>query len=130
MINFTPTDEQIELCDQICKWFRDYESGHRIRNHPQWYSYSGGAGVGKTTVLELIIDKLKLSEDQFITIAFTGKAALNLQQKGLPSCTVHSLIYHTVLEKVPYIDEDGETQHKMAFHFILKESLPDNLSLM
>lgn len=130
MINFTPTDEQVELCDQICKWFRDYESGHRIRNHPQWYSYSGGAGVGKTTVLELIIDKLKLSEDQFITIAFTGKAALNLQQKGLPSCTVHSLIYHTVLEKVPYIDEDGETQHKMVFHFILKESLPDNLRLI
>ena len=83
-----------------------------------------------TTVVESVIDKLKLAEDQYITAVYTGKGALNLQQKGLPSCTVHSLIYHTILEKVPYINEDGETQHKMAFHFILKESLPDNLRLI
>ena len=76
MINFTPTDEQIELCDQICKWFRDYESGHRIRNHPQWYSYSGPAGSGKSSVLDLIIDKLKLAEDQYITAVYTGKGAI------------------------------------------------------
>lgn len=46
MVNFEPTDEQLELCDQICKWFRDYESGHRIRSHSQWYSYSGPSGSG------------------------------------------------------------------------------------
>ena len=46
MKDFHPTDEQLELCDQVCKWFHDYESGHRIRSHPQWYSYSGAAGVG------------------------------------------------------------------------------------
>lgn len=131
MINFTPTDEQTELCDQLCKWFKDYESGHRIRNHPQWFSYSGGAGTGKTSIVEMIIDKLKLDDDQYITCAYTGRAALNLQQKGLPSSTVHSLIYHTLLEKVPYIDEDsGETKYKMEFHFILKELLPENLRLI
>lgn len=131
MINFTPTDEQLELCDQICNWLHDYESGHRIRNHPQWFSYSGPSGSGKSSILDLVIDKLKLDEDQYITCSYTGKAALNLQQKGLPSCTVHSLIYHTILEKVPYIDEDsGETKYKMDFRFILKNSLPENLRLI
>ena len=133
MINFIPTDEQVELSEQICKWFHDYESGHRIRNHPQWYSYSGGAGTGKTTVLEMIIKKLGLEDDQYATCAYTGRAALNLQQKGLPASTVHSLIYHTVLEKVTSTDDEidaGEPVYKMKFHFILKDSLPENLRLI
>lgn len=131
MINFIPTDEQLELCDQICKWLQDYESGHRIRNHPQWFSYSGPSGSGKSSILDLVIDKLKLDDDQYITCAYTGKAALNLQQKGLPSCTVHSLIYHTIIEKIPYIDEaSGKTKYKMDFRFILKQSLPENLRLI
>lgn len=133
MINFIPTDEQEELCNQICKWFRDYESGHRIRSHPQWYSYSGAAGTGKTSVLELIVDKLKLEDDQYRCVAYTGKAALNLQQKGLPSSTIHSLIYHTILEKVTSTDDEidnGEPPIKMKFHFVLKESLPENLRLI
>lgn len=84
-----------------------------------------------TTIVKEVIDKLRLDDDQYITCAYTGRAALNLQQKGLPSCTVHSLIYHTLLEKVPYVDEDsGETKYKMGFHFILKESLPENLRLI
>ena len=95
MVNFEPNEQQEELINQICKWFHDYESGHRIRNHPQWYSYSGAAGVGKSAVIQFIINRLNLSDDQYITCAYTGKAALNLQQKNLPSCTVHSLIYHT-----------------------------------
>ena len=45
MVNFEPNEQQEELINQICKWFHDYESGHRIRNHPQWYSYSGASGI-------------------------------------------------------------------------------------
>lgn len=133
MRDFQPTDEQLELCDQVCKWFHDYENGHHIRNHPQWFSYSGAAGVGKTTVLELILEALKLEEDQYTTCAYTGKAALNLQQKGLPACTVHSLIYHTVIEKITSTDDEidqGEPPVKMKFHFILKDSLPENYRLI
>lgn len=133
MPSFEPTDQQEELITQICKWFHDYESGHRIRNHPQWFSYSGSAGVGKTAVLEFVIEKLKLDDNQYIASAYTGKAALNLQQHGLPACTVHSLIYHTIMEKVASTDEEiesGEPQFKMKFHFILKDQLPSNLRLI
>ena len=96
MIDFQPTDEQLELCDQVCKWFREYEMGSRIRNHPQWYSYTGAAGSGKTSVMNLIIDKLGLTDSEYTTCAYTGRAALNLQQKGLPSSTIQALIYHTI----------------------------------
>lgn len=86
-----------------------------------------------TTVLSSIIDKLGLDDDQYMTCAYTGKAALNLQQKGLPSSTVHSLIYHTVLEKIKSSDEEidaGDPPVKMRFHFILKDALPSNLRLI
>lgn len=86
-----------------------------------------------TTVVNSVIDALKLSDDQFITTAYTGKAALNLQQHGLPACTVHSLIYHTILQKELSTDDEitnGEPEYKMRFHFILKESLPSNYRLI
>ena len=93
------TDEQEHLIDELSKWFHDYESGHRYRDHAQWYSYSGQAGSGKTAIISFLVDRLNLQEDEYITCAYTGKASLNLQQKDLRSCTIHSLIYHTILEK-------------------------------
>lgn len=86
-----------------------------------------------TTVLNLVIEKLGLDESEYITAAYCGKAALNLQQHNLPSCTVHSLIYHTILEKVKSTDEEienGEPPVKMKFHFVLKDVLPANLRLI
>ena len=127
------TDEQEHLIDELSKWFHDYESGHRYRNHAQWYSYSGRAGTGKSTIITSLIDKLNLQEDEYITCAYTGKASLNLQQKNLRSCTIHSLIYHTIIEKEESTDEEIESglpPFKMKFHFILKDKLPDELRLI
>ena len=127
------TDEQDHLIEELSKWFHDYESGHRIRSHSQWYSYSGPAGSGKTFVITELINKLNLSEDEYITCAYTGRAALNLQQKDIRSCTIHSLIYHTILEKIESTEEEidaGAPPYKMKFHFVLKEKLPDELRLI
>ena len=85
MSNIILTDEQDHLIEELTKWFHDYESGHRIRNHSQWYSYSGQAGTGKSTIITMLIDKLNLQPDEYITCAYTGRAALNLQQKNLRS---------------------------------------------
>lgn len=133
MSDIVLTEEQDELVNLLCRWFHDYENGRRIRAHPQWFSYSGRAGTGKTTLLKPFIDKLGLSEDQYITCAYTGKAALNLQQKGLPASTVHSLIYHTILERITATDDEieaGEPSVKVRFKFILKDQLPTNLRLI
>ena len=106
MSNIILTDEQDHLIEELTKWFHDYENGRRIRNHSQWYSYSGPAGSGKTFVIIELINKLNLSEDEYITCAYTGRAALNLQQKDIRSCTIHSLIYHTILEKVESTNDE------------------------
>ena len=133
MTDFTMTSEQEELIENLANWFHQYESGKRISNHPQWYSYSGPAGSGKSTVITALIDKLHLDMSEYMCAVYTGKGALNLQQKGLPSCTIHSLIYHTILEKHESTEEEienGAPKYKMKFHFILKEKLPSDLRLI
>ena len=94
------TDEQEHLIDELSKWFHDYESGHRYRDHAQWYSYSGQAGSGKTAIISFLVDRLNLQEDEYITCAYTGKASLNLQQKDLRSCTILLFIIQFLKKKL------------------------------
>lgn len=54
------------------------------------------AGSGKSTLVKFIIAALGLSEDEVSYIAFTGKAAKVLQQKGCPNAmTAHKLLYYS-----------------------------------
>ena len=55
---------------------------------------SGYAGAGKSTLIRYIIDALHLHDDQVAYIAYTGKAANVLRQKGCPNATTaHKLLY-------------------------------------
>lgn len=122
---------QDELRKEIKQWFYDWENGRRIRNHPQWYAYSGAAGTGKTTVIKEAINELGLSDEEFICCAYVGKAVLQLQRHDLPASTIHSLIYNTVLTKVPIVDGDlDDPPFKVVFQFILKEALSSALRLI
>ncbi len=56
----------------------------------------GYAGTGKSTLLSIALPKLKNADGSDVIVgycAYTGKAANVLNQKGLPSQTIHSLIY-------------------------------------
>lgn len=125
-------DGQAQLIDKMITWFNDWESGHRIANHPQWFAYSGAAGTGKTFSVKEFINRLGLAPDEYICCAYVGKAVLNLQKHDLPACTIHSLIYNTIVEKV--IDDDdggyGPIKYKLRMIFALKEHLPENLRLI
>lgn len=122
-------DGQAQLINELTEWFHSWENGNRIRNHPQWYAYSGAAGTGKTFAVKAFIDSLGLQEDEYMCCAYVGKAVLNLQKHDLPACTIHSLIYHTVIEKIPADDPDG-MKYKLAMRFILKDHLDPNLRLI
>ncbi|MCK9458449.1 MAG: AAA family ATPase [Proteobacteria bacterium] len=63
----------------------------------------GYAGTGKTTLISQLVKTLP----HFAVCAFTGKAASVLRQKGVPASTIHSLIYH------PMVDDEG---HLMRDH--------------
>lgn len=79
---------------------RKQEEGLRIaveryRRGEPYTVISGYAGSGKSTLIQFIIAALNLSPDRVAYVAFTGKAANVLRQKGCPNATTaHKLLYY------------------------------------
>ena len=56
---------------------------------------SGYAGSGKSTLVKFIISALNIPDEQVAYVAYTGKAANVLKNKGCPNATTaHKLLYH------------------------------------
>ena len=78
----------------------------RYKENAQYTVIAGYAGTGKTTLVHFIIQELGLNENQVVFVAYTGKAALVLKQKGNKNAmTAHKLLYHS--EELP----DGTYRH-------------------
>lgn len=125
MSNIVLTPGQEVLRHEIKEW---YLAG-KTRSKP-WYSYSGAAGTGKTTVIRAIVDDLNLKPGEYVCAAYTGKAALQLLRNDLPGRTIHSLIYNvwTEYKKVP--DDYGNFKTVLKLMISLKESLDPALKLI
>ena len=67
--------------DQI---YASYQAEDWYYNKPsqQIFEITGGPGTGKTTCVRYIIDKLGLKLEEVLFVAYTGKAALILKEKG------------------------------------------------
>jgi exodeoxyribonuclease-5 len=66
----------------------------RFKAGEPWTCISGYAGSGKSTLVKFIISALKIPEDEVCYVAYTGKAATVLRQKGCPNAmTAHKLLY-------------------------------------
>ena len=118
------TSEQTRLVEELKHWYR-----HSSR---QWYSYTGPAGTGKTTVVRKAIEELGI--ERYVTCAFVGKAVTVLARQGLPASTIHSLIYNVVWvpvvddKGIPVLNQDGNP--KMRVEFSLKPSIKDDPQLI
>ena len=56
---------------------------------------AGYAGAGKSTLVKFIISALNIPEEEVAYVAYTGKAANVLKNKGCPNATTaHKLLYH------------------------------------
>ena len=67
----------------------------RYRNNEPYTVIGGYAGTGKSTLIKFIIAALDIHPDDVCYIAYTGKAATVLQQKGCPNATTaHQLLYY------------------------------------
>lgn len=88
-------------------------------------------GTGKTTLVQYIIDALRVPEDKVVYIAYTGKASLVLKKKGCQNAiTAHRLLYHA--EEQPdgsYIFIPRRTLEKKYKLIVLDEAsmLPDEM---
>ena len=66
----------------------------RFKAGEPWTCISGYAGSGKSTLVKFIISALNIPEDEVCYVAYTGKAATVLQQKGCANAmTAHKLLY-------------------------------------
>ena len=67
----------------------------RWRQGEKYTVISGYAGTGKSTLIKFIIAAMNLQPEEVRYIAYTGKAANVLKNKGCPGAmTAHKLIYH------------------------------------
>ena len=69
----------------------------RFKERQPWTCIAGYAGTGKSTLIKFIIAALGVNEEDVAYVAYTGKAANVLKQKGcLNAITAHKLLYHAV----------------------------------
>ena len=101
------------------KWWLD--------GNEQIFKIAGYAGTGKTYLSSVIAEEL--ADNNIAFCAFTGKAALVMQQRGMPATTIHQLIYHTSSQKVPYID-DGIVKYKWKMVTERKDHLDPRPSII
>lgn len=118
------TDEQNQLKDNLHHWFK-YETHKK-----PYYSYSGGPGTGKTTVIKEFISDLGLSFDEVMTAAYVGKAVLVLLRHGLNAMTVHSLIYYTYPVAIKPNDDSIDQRVKIKLKTKLKDTLDEKIKLI
>lgn len=91
----------------------------RYKNHEAYTTISGYAGTGKSTLIKFIIAALDLEPEEVCYVAYTGKAAQVLKQKGCPnSFTVHKLLYK------------AKPMPNGTFKFEPKPSLDDGLEVI
>ena len=68
----------------------------RYKENMPYTCIAGYAGTGKTTLVQFIIDALHLKEEDVTYVAYTGRAALILRNKGCPNAmTAHKLLYYS-----------------------------------
>ena len=68
----------------------------RYRHNEPYTVIAGYAGTGKSTLIRFIIEALDIDPEQVAYIAYTGKAAQVLRNKGCPNAmTAHRLLYHS-----------------------------------
>lgn len=89
-----------EQKDVIRGIIKDLDSGEQI------ITFGGVAGVGKSTIIGVLLDALSRRLMKFACCAYTGKATNVLRRKGVDTATtIHSAIYKA--EKI--YNDDGST---------------------
>ena len=111
---FVPNAGQAELCKRLLEW-------RRHKDKPI-FVYTGGPGTGKTSALIYFIEKMNISLDDVLPVAYSGKAVNVLCEKGFTNAqTIHSAFYQPLMTKKRdefgelILDENDEPQTTLDF---------------
>lgn len=99
--------------DRAKKWWLD--------GNEQIFKIAGYAGTGKTYLSSMI--STELADNKIAFCAYTGKAALVMQQRGMPATTIHKLIYETSPEETRHEDDNGKVFYRTKYKTKLKEKI-------
>ena len=105
------------------------------KNRPkQVFVLSGGPGTGKSTIAKILVKSFGLTESQVQYCTFVGRAALNLQRKGVSAKTIHATCY---TRKEDYIYDSmgnpillSNNRYKKVAKFVKKDSLESHIKLL
>lgn len=104
------TEEQERTIQAAVDWF--------FNSSEQVFEISGGAGTGKSVVINEIIKRLKLNFYEYLAAAYTGAAAIVMRTKGLINAqSLHSIFYY--LEKIE--DDYDDPYEKVNTKFNTKK---------
>ncbi len=117
------TDDQIAADKKICEWFK--------RDEKQVFVLTGYAGTGKTALLKhTVLESLSLVDgDSAAFVTPTGKAATVLIKNGVYACTVHRLIYQSMITEQE-IEVNGKTVKVERLTFRRRDSIDKRIKLI
>jgi exodeoxyribonuclease V len=86
-VGITLSTEQERAVTTALNWWRNRRVDQPV------FRLFGYAGTGKSTVLETLIRRLGLTQEDVLFMAPTGKAASVMTRKGVPALTIHKTFY-------------------------------------
>lgn len=140
--------EKRKKCSELCTGERyyhyitnvieeSYEEDMRclyVDNDEHLYLTDNYIVTHNTTMVRYFIERLGLTNDQVLFVAFMGKAASVLQRNGVPAKTIHSAIYD-YKERMSR-DENGKIiiksngKPKLEHYFELKDHISKKIKLI
>ena len=96
--------DQAKALKTFKDWWESLLNGGTGR---KFFKLGGLAGTGKTYLLQFLLSTIGLEPEEVVWGAYTGKAALVMNRKGIPATTIHRMMY--------MLDEDEKKKGKLIF---------------
>lgn len=117
------TENQEEVISKAVKWY--------LYSSEQIFQIAGNPGTGKSLVLNEIVKRLNLKQNEVAPMAYTGAASAVMRLKGMKNAkTIHSSLFK--LEERQVLDSNGNPVYdtyfnkiKTTFKFVFKPLDPD-----
>lgn len=124
------TKGQDDAVNKLIKWWNSQSK--------QVFEISGYAGTGKSTIVNILMERINMDKKNVAFVTFTGKASLVLTMKGVPATTIHKRIYkieeyyEEVLDEngKPKYDDDGFIIRRLKTKFVKVDSLDPSIQLI